>query len=57
MIAKQSDGKTENYTYECPACENDISVDIEVKQAIIDTACIYCSHPVTDEAFSRQTGQ
>ncbi|MFT4944857.1 MAG: hypothetical protein ACI9K3_000794 [Halovenus sp.] len=43
---------TEEYTFACPACEAEIAVNGEMRDAIVANGCPVCAVPVGPESFS-----
>lgn len=47
----ESDGSIDECVFTCPACAQEISVNSEMKQAILSNGCPVCATSVTEERF------
>ncbi|WP_458209947.1 DUF7560 family zinc ribbon protein [Haladaptatus sp. NG-SE-30] len=43
---------TENYTFVCPKCTESITVDTEMRAALIDNGCVICGSTVSSYGFT-----
>lgn len=42
----------DDFTFVCPACEEDLEVNGSMKAALIEKGCVICGSAVTDRAFT-----
>lgn len=47
-------GKTTEYRYVCPVCEESIEVNDGMREALIEHGCVICGTDLSTEAFSQQ---
>lgn len=47
----ESEGSMDEYVFTCPACGQEISVNEEMRRAILSNGCPVCASSVTEESF------
>jgi hypothetical protein len=44
---------SEGFTFVCWACTRSITVDVSMRDALVENGCVVCGTPVTVTAFDR----
>ncbi|SDJ61158.1 hypothetical protein SAMN05216226_1062 [Halovenus aranensis] len=47
----ESEGSIDECVFTCPACAQEISVNPEMKRAILSNGCPVCASSVTEQSF------
>ena len=50
----ETDGRSDEYVFSCPTCEQEITVNVEMKRAIISHGCPVCTVEVSEDDFDTQ---
>jgi predicted RNA-binding Zn-ribbon protein involved in translation (DUF1610 family) len=44
---------SEDYTFVCPECEEEIAVNDAMRTAILDSGCVICGTEISQAAFTQ----
>lgn len=47
----ESEGSMDEYVFNCPACGQEISVNEEMRRAILSNGCPVCTTSIDEECF------